>query len=213
MSDWNPNVPADSANVPPPLAATAQCVECGNTFPVDELIQHGNVRVCANCKPVFMQKLAEGAPIDQSEFRYAGFWIRFVAMFIDGIVLMVTLVILILIGGVAIAAANGGGQFNQMSPGASLAIGLSVDFGMLLILAGYETFMVGRFGATLGKMLCRIQVVMADGGRVSYLRALARFGGKILSNMTMYIGYIIVGFDEQKRALHDHVCGTRVIYK
>jgi hypothetical protein len=34
-----------------------------------------------------------------------------------------------------------------------------------------------------------------------------------LSGLTCYIGYIIAGFDEQKRTLHDHVCSTRVVYK
>jgi uncharacterized RDD family membrane protein YckC len=28
----------------------------------------------------------------------------------------------------------------------------------------------------------------------------------------MGIGYIIAGFDEQKRALHDRICETRVIH-
>jgi hypothetical protein len=31
--------------------------------------------------------------------------------------------------------------------------------------------------------------------------------------MVCYIGYIIAAFDGQKRALHDHMCDTRVIYK
>ncbi|HVU38790.1 MAG TPA: RDD family protein [Opitutales bacterium] len=211
MSDWNPHAPADSASVPPPLAATAQCVECGNTFPVNELIQHGNVRICANCKPVFMQKLAEGAPIDQTQFRYAGFWIRAVALFVDGFVLgMVFIVLAFIVGAIMTGARSGDGETSQA---VIMAIGLTIDLGMILALAGYETFLIGRYGATVGKMLCRIQVVTADGGKVSYPRALGRFGGKLISNMTFYIGYIIAGFDKQKRALHDHICGTRVIYK
>jgi hypothetical protein len=32
--------------------------------------------------------------------------------------------------------------------------------------------------------------------------------------MICYIGYFIVLFDKtQKRALHDHICNTRVVYK
>jgi len=26
------------------------------------------------------------------------------------------------------------------------------------------------------------------------------------------IGYIIAGFDREERAVHDHICGTRVVY-
>jgi uncharacterized RDD family membrane protein YckC len=33
----------------------------------------------------------------------------------------------------------------------------------------------------------------------------------MLSAMILYIGYIMAGFDSQKRALHDMICDTRVI--
>jgi uncharacterized RDD family membrane protein YckC len=56
-------------------------------------------------------------------------------------------------------------------------------------------------------------VVTADGGRVSYLRALGRYFAKMLSGFTCLIGYIIAAFDGQKRALHDHICNTRVVFK
>ncbi len=34
------------------------CAECGRIFDKDNTIQYGDIRVCASCKPVFMQKLA-----------------------------------------------------------------------------------------------------------------------------------------------------------
>ena len=37
------------------------------------------------------------------------------------------------------------------------------------------------------------------------------FLAKMLSDLTLYIGYIMVGFDPQRRALHDYVADTRVI--
>src|SRR5437867_10843556 len=69
-------------------AATAEvvCAECGRIFPLDNTIQYGNVRVCAGCKPIFMQKLAEGAKIGGS-LNYAGFWVRFGAKFLDGLII------------------------------------------------------------------------------------------------------------------------------
>jgi uncharacterized RDD family membrane protein YckC len=39
-----------------------------------------------------------------------------------------------------------------------------------------------------------------------------RFFAKILSAMMLWIGFIIAAFDREKRALHDHICGTRVVY-
>jgi uncharacterized RDD family membrane protein YckC len=60
-------------------------------------------------------------------------------------------------------------------------------------------------------MALQIQVVTADGGRVSYLRALGRHFAKLLSSATLLIGYIVAAFDPQKRALHDWICNTRVV--
>ncbi len=42
------------------------CVECGGSFKVVEMIAHEKQHVCARCKPVFLQKLAEGARIGRT---------------------------------------------------------------------------------------------------------------------------------------------------
>jgi uncharacterized RDD family membrane protein YckC len=42
-------------------------------------------------------------------------------------------------------------------------------------------------------------------------RAAGRYFAKMISSMILMIGYIIAGFDSQKRALHDIICDTRVI--
>jgi uncharacterized RDD family membrane protein YckC len=38
-----------------------------------------------------------------------------------------------------------------------------------------------------------------------------RYFAQGLSAMLLYIGYIMAGFDSEKRALHDYLCDTRVI--
>lgn len=37
------------------------CVECGKTFPPEETIKLNNMPVCAQCKPIFLQRMAEAA--------------------------------------------------------------------------------------------------------------------------------------------------------
>ena len=76
-----------------------------------------------------------------------------------------------------------------------------------------ETWLIGKYGATLGKMACGIRVVRPDGSPVTYLRAFGRYWAKFLSGIMLLIGYIIAAFDAEKRALHDHICDTRVVYK
>jgi uncharacterized RDD family membrane protein YckC len=54
-------------------------------------------------------------------------------------------------------------------------------------------------------------VVRPDGRPVDLGRAFGRYFAKILSAFILLIGYIIAGFDSEKRALHDMICDTRVI--
>jgi uncharacterized RDD family membrane protein YckC len=79
--------------------------------------------------------------------------------------------------------------------------------------AAYDTWFVGKYGATPGKMACKLKIVDPDGGQIPYLRAFGRHFAKWLSSMTLLIGYIMAVFDEEKRTLHDRVCETRVIRK
>src|SRR5262249_23459457 len=88
--------------------ARAICAECGKGFSVNDMIRYGAAYVCATCKPLFMQKLAEGARISSVGMRYAGFWLRFGAVLLDGIILFIMTLILQLAFGFSTQAINGG---------------------------------------------------------------------------------------------------------
>jgi uncharacterized RDD family membrane protein YckC len=49
--------------------------------------------------------------------------------------------------------------------------------------------------------------------KISYLRALGRTFAEWISSIILAIGYLMAGFDEEKRTLHDRICSTRVVYK
>jgi uncharacterized RDD family membrane protein YckC len=173
-------------------------------FSADDLIRHSNAYVCAGCKPIFMQRLAEGT-LRTGQLRYAGFWRRFVAVLLDGIILGIVNFVLNMI---VIAAAASSFETAQ-------------DIGFILILYAiqlataitYETVLIGKYGATPGKMALQLEVVTAGGGPVSYGLAFGRYFAKLLSYITFLIGYIIAAFDPEKRALHDRICNTRVVIK
>ena len=142
--------------------------------------------------------------------RYAGFWIRVLAKILDsiemGIVIGIPMLILLFTTG----------MFSMQGGQPSFAaVGLQIMLQVVGMGAGiaYNTFMHGKYGATLGKMAMGIRVVMADGTPITFLRAFGRAWADVLSGLVCYIGYIIAGFDAEKRALHDHICQTRVIYK
>lgn len=186
-------------------ALAMRCSECGNAFPADELIQIGAGSVCANCKPIAVQKLKEGVTLS-GEHRYGGFWVRFRAKFIDGIIL-----------GVAIALVNWGTSamftHDVSDSRATMLLALG-NMGIGFCIRGlYNTLFVGAYSATPGKMALGLKIIRPGGEHLTYARAAGRFMGELVSSLTMCIGYIMAGFDEEKRALHDRICDTRVVYK
>jgi uncharacterized RDD family membrane protein YckC len=171
------------------------------------VIRYGTVAVCANCKPIFLQRLREGV-VAPAGLQYGGFWIRFAALFVDSMILFVVSFLLdtILLGVTGLKEKLTPNNLAQM-----LIVQGVLALLNLIIRVAYETWFVGRFGATPGKMACRLKVVTPDGGPVSYARALGRSLGKILSGLILGIGYLMAAFDDQKRTLHDRICDTRVI--
>jgi uncharacterized RDD family membrane protein YckC len=179
-------------------------MECRGIFAADDVIRHGDAYICAGCKPIFMQKLTEGT-LRTVKLRYAGFWRRFVAVLLDGIILGIVNIVLQVISLAAIA-----GLFESAQDvGAVFAV-----YGIQIATAvTYETVLIGKYGSTVGKMALQLEVVNASGGPVSYGRAFGRYFAKWLSYITLLIGFIIAAFDPEKRSLHDRICNTRVVIK
>ena len=67
--------------------------------------------------------------------------------------------------------------------------------------------------ATIGKMALGIIVTDMNGAKLTLSKAFVRNLSRILSNLTMLIGYIIAAFTEKKQALHDIIAGTIVVKK
>jgi uncharacterized RDD family membrane protein YckC len=182
----------------------AACVECRQTFPTSEMVQYQGSYVCPNCKPVFFQKVKEGVAAAPG-MDYAGFWIRFVAKLLDGIIVGVPGWIL-QFGAMALIDPND--PANQNLALVLTCGGVLASFGLQAV---YSIWMHGKWGATVGKMACGLRVVTATGGQLTYGTATARFFAELVSGLILYIGYIMAGFDEEKRTLHDRICNTRVI--
>jgi uncharacterized RDD family membrane protein YckC len=76
----------------------------------------------------------------------------------------------------------------------------------------YEVYFLSAHGATPGKMAMGLKVIRADGGALPPMLALARHFAEWVSAVIFLIGYMMAGFDQEKRALHDRICDTRVIH-
>jgi uncharacterized RDD family membrane protein YckC len=187
-----------------------RCAECYTVYSVDEMIRHGNIFICANCKPRFVQKLAEGASVP-GIVRYAGFWRRLLASLLDGLLLGIVNFIVqlaILLPAFSVAVTEDPANFG-------LNLGLVIALYVIQIGTGftYETVLLWKYGSTLGKMACQVEVVTAEGKPITYLRSVGRYFAKLLSWFTLGIGFIIAAFDQEKRSIHDRICNTRVILK
>ena len=83
----------------------------------------------------------------------------------------------------------------------------------LLIQMSYNVFLNGQFGATLGKLVIGARIVAADGSPLGFPRAFLRFLSTIVTQFTLGAGFLLTLIRPDRRALHDLLAGTRVIYR
>lgn len=158
--------------------------------------------------------------MDKEQFDYAGFWLRFIAYIIDGIIISFVefLMVLPLLGFLGFNVAVDPNllqddDWNVMIPMILSAI-LGLSLSIFLITWLYYALMESSTRqATVGKMAVGIIVTDAVGNRISFAIASLRYFGKILSGAIFMIGYIMAGFTARKQALHDIIANTLVIRK
>lgn len=137
-----------------------------------------------------------------------GFWVRAAALMIDQLVLGIPLSLIV----------EAPEFLRKPLPDPQVLMRhlpeLFAYSGIIFIVSGfYYILLTGRFGATVGKMIFRAQVVRVDGSPVGYAVATGRYFASLLSRLILGIGYLFVVFRPDKRALHDLVAGTRVVYR
>jgi len=157
------------------------------------------------------------------EVRYAGFWIRFLASFLDTIFLALPV-------GIVIYFLSDGNWFDfsqyqqniQMAmsanthaldsqPQTSLKWEFVFEISVLLVTM---LFWKRWRGATPGKKFVHIKIVDASTLKdIDNRQALTRSFGYIASTFAFLIGFLMVAFRKDKRGLHDLLAGTVVIYE
>ena len=119
----------------------------------------------------------------------AGFWTRFLAALIDGV-----------LGGVVL------GVLTAALGGAGYAVGLASGIAYFTVLEG------GPTGQTLGKRAMGIRVIsFEDGGPIGYGRAFIRYIGRLVSTLVIYLGYLWMLWDKERQTWHDKFANAVVV--
>src|SRR5713226_10045376 len=137
---------------------------------------------------------------------YAGFWLRFLAYFIDTLISCAIFIPVGIILGLIIVASGS-------DPDAADMLLVRFSTNGLSIVAGWLYFSLcesSSWQGTVGKKVLGLRVTDLDGQRISFANATGRHFGKILSGLILGIGFIMVAFTERKQGLHDIMASTLV---
>ena len=200
----------------------AFCSQCGESFSIAIAVPRNPMVATSAAAPISggvaaipAYTLAPAMP----RVEYAGFWLRFLALLIDNVVMgigfVVVLIPLIFLTGL-------GSLLSRIHPDQELDdAGIFFIIGVIFLAATlslvftwlYHALMESsEWQATVGKRALGLVVTDMAGRRVSFGRSTGRHFGKIITNMIpALIGYIMAGFTEKKQALHDMMAGCLVL--
>ena len=168
------------------------CLVSGEKHPTAEMLPYGEGWVMPKHAERWVTQVIESGD-DSPADDFVGIRRRGLALAIDFLVMLIPVSLVHLPYYFAATDVNqaliesGGDAVDGMSAASLMSVGFVTAYiiakvGQTVIAAGYETWMVGRYGATLGKMAVGAQVTSAEGERLSYGRALLRWAAKSLLN-------------------------------
>jgi len=156
---------------------------------------------------------------ENRDIKFAGFFIRFLAFFLDSIIIAAIVLAFVLffplwahifpelfsyIPGPFSSNSIGGYLFDFMIR--ILILFLAIQFIYITILEG------SSLQGTFGKVLLNLKVIDNSGNRIPFFRSLIRGLGAVASLLSVGIGYLLILFSEDKQGLPDILAGTYVIH-
>ena len=139
---------------------------------------------------------------------YAGFWLRWVASLIDGLIFALPWFVLWMM------------IYGSLCSGSScsdnvMTVALWIA-NFLMIIPQWLYFAIMESSssqATVGKIALGLIVTDINGKRISFGQASGRYFGKLLSGLFLYAGFIMAGMTAKKQALHDMMADCLVVKK
>jgi len=136
----------------------------------------------------------------------AGFGIRLGAYLLDGLILGVIATVLMIPLGIVIQISA------RKAPGLAIPVAIVSYLLVMVLCLAYILIPWAKSGATPGKKILHLKIVRDDGVEpLGYGKAMIRMLGYFLSGFILYIGYLMILFNDEKKGLHDMIAGTHVI--
>jgi uncharacterized RDD family membrane protein YckC len=154
------------------------------------------------------------APGTPAAAEYAGFWKRFAAAIIDGLVMTPVNILMQLPFGISpFSAGLEADATTDDLISYFTRVGIASALTIVVAWLYYAFMESSKYQATLGKMVLGIVVTDMNGQRISFGRATGRHFGKIISQIILFIGYFMIAFTEKKQGLHDMMASCLVVVK
>ena len=154
---------------------------------------------------------ATPAPTYPAPVQYAGFWRRFAAALIDGLITAPVSFVIQLAFGVSPFSGDLATQLD--APGWLVRYTGANTLAIVLAWLYSALMESSRYQATLGKMALGIAVTDMNGRRISFARATGRHFGKWVSSLILCIGHFMIAFTQKKQGLHDIMADSLVVVK
>lgn len=128
-------------------------------------------------------------PLPAGPAIHAGFWRRSAAYLIDALIIAIPALLVLVVP----------------------------LLGLVVYIVGYWLYFAlqesSAAQATLGKRAMGLIVTDGKGQRLGFGQATGRFFAAAISQITLYIGYMLAGWTQRKQALHDLIADTCVVFK
>ncbi len=159
------------------------CAHSRRVYPLQEMVPYGDALIGIEHKDAFVQSLMESGETSVQDASdaphvYVGFWWRVLGSILDYLVKLIPTYVGFIPYTIAAVMTPPDALNNPTMDNFPVAIAVTYGFGILFMLAlsiFYDTWMVGKYGATVGKMVIGARVVNADRSPVTYKKAFFRW--------------------------------------
>ena len=146
-----------------------------------------------------------GAPATRT-VEVIGIGRRFVAYLIDSIITTIVAWVVGFFLGLVFTISGGGpdqrGLLNLLAGGLGF-----------LITAAYFVAFWSTTGQTIGNMMLGIKVISTEGEPLSFVGAILRYLGYIISGLVLSFGFASIAFDSKRQGWHDKIANSYVVRK